>query len=166
MTKGLEKLLNIRSLDEEHGIDFDEDEADEMIQQSVVNINERVSQASLLEGTDHAEAMDGLHDETVKHARDLMEYGHNIDMPRQRGIFEIAAAMYGHAISAKNSKRDEQIKSLRLALDRRKVDLEEKRTNHVIGQQQSATVEGNTIVVEDRNELLKRLREQIKNATV
>ena len=116
-----------------------------------------------MEGTDHAESMDELHREVLQHARDLMSYGFNIDSPRARGIFEIAASMYGHAMTAKNSKRDAQLKAMKLALDRKKVELEEKRTNHAIGQIETATIDGDgTVIVEDRNELLRRLRE--KNA--
>lgn len=113
-------------------------------------------------GDDHGDAMDDLHKEVLQHARDLMTYGFNIDHPRARGIFEIAASMYGHAITAKNSKRDAQLKAIKLALDKRKVDLDEKRTAHVIGQSVPAGAidTDNTILVEDRNELLKRLREQ------
>jgi hypothetical protein len=161
MTKGLETFMNLRPLDEvlkEQGVDIDEE-----VEKAVTELRELSSRASMLEGTDHSDDMDSMHDEIIRHARDLMSYAYNIDIPRQRGIFEIAAIMYGHAMNAKNSKRDNQLKGLRLALDRRKVDLEEKRTNHVIGQEQTAsTADGHTIVVEDRNELLKRLREQIK----
>ena len=155
MTVGMEKFFDLPPLDEvlkANGIDVETDDG-----------NNIVSQRSSLEGNDHSESMESLHEEIVQHARDLMAYGYNIDMPRQRGIFEIAASMYGHAMAAKVSKRDAQLKSIKLALDSRKVDLEEKRTNHIIGQTQAATIDGNgTIVVEDRNELLKKLREQIK----
>jgi hypothetical protein len=155
MTKGLEDFLNLRPLDEvlaEQGVDVEQEE----VEKAVSGVRELTSRATMLDGSDHDAAMDVLHDEIVGHARDLMSYAYNIDIPRQRGIFEIAAIMYGHAMSAKNSKRDAQLKALKLVL-------EEKRTNHVIGAEQAAsTTDGHTIVVEDRNELLKRLREQIK----
>jgi len=111
-----------------------------------------------LEGTDHAVAMDGLHDEMLQHARDLMAYGFNIDHPRARGIFEIAASLYGHAITSKNSKRDAQLRAMKLALDAKRVDLEEKRTNGAIG---LTTDSEGTVLVEDRNELLRRIRQQM-----
>lgn len=163
MTDGITKFLNLPALDEalkEHGVDIEEDE---VVQRSIDTYRDMSAENAMMQGGDHSEAMDTLHDEIVQHARDLMAYGYNVDIPRQRGIFEIASLMYGHAISSKNSKRDAQLKSIKLALDRRKVDLDEKRTNHVIGVQSAATVDNaGTIVVEDRNELMKRLREQIK----
>jgi len=110
-----------------------------------------------LEGADHSAAMDNLHNEILQHARDLMAYGFNIDHPRARGIFEIAAALYGHAITSKSSKRDAQLRAMKLALDAKRVDLEEKRTNSAIG---FVDTEG-AVLVEDRNELLRRIREQM-----
>lgn len=162
-------MLNLRPLDEimaeQQGEPevIDEPEAAAVHEEPVVSdhllgLAEKIASWS---GDDHGDAMDDLHKEVLQHARDLMTYGFNIDHPRARGIFEIAASMYGHAITAKNSKRDAQLKAIKLALDKRKVDLDEKRTAHVIGQAVPGAIEADTtILVEDRNELLKRLREK------
>jgi len=89
--------------------------------------------------------------------------GFNIDIPRARGIFEVATSMYGQAISAKNSKRDAQLKAMKLALDQRKLDLEEKKIKAQLGEtEQNTIVSEATVIKEDRNELIKRLREQQK----
>lgn len=152
-------MLNLRPLDEvlkEKGVDAEETPEP----QTDVQLRDLSAKLAMIEGTDHGEAMDEMHMEILQHARDLMAYGYNIDHPRARGIFEIAAAMYSHAITAKNSKRDAQLKSLKLSLDRKRVDLEEKRTHHQIGNA-IADSEG-TILVEDRNELLRRIRQQAK----
>jgi hypothetical protein len=118
----------------------------------------------IAEGGDHTRDMDTVFNEILGHARDMMEYGYNVDPPRARGIFEVAATMYGHAMSAANAKRDAQLKTIRIALEKRRVDLEEKRTNHVVGQFAATSEDdGHTIVVEDRNDLLRRLREQLKD---
>jgi hypothetical protein len=169
-------MLDLRPLDEvlkEKGVDMETseepevepeaepEEIDEDMQSAVAALQDMSSKLSVIEGTDHADAMDELHKETLEHARDLMSYGFNIDHPRARGIFEIAASMYGHAISAKNSKRDAQLKALKLAMDRKRVELEEKRTNHAIGQTDTKIDSDGTILVEDRNELLRRMREKL-----
>ncbi len=179
MTQGLDSFFNLPPLDEvlkEKGIDVHspkeeqptpekEPPNEEEIQQAIANLREVSAKIAMLEGTDHSEAMDKLYEEIITHARDLMAYGFNTDQRGARGIFEIASLMYGHALSAKNSKRDAQIKALKLALDRRKVDLSEKKLNHDIGNGQVATTDNSgTIVVEDRNELIKRIRDQIKKA--
>jgi hypothetical protein len=159
-------MLNLRPLDEvlkEKGVDASAQEPNETPdqdpEQTVVKLRELSAKLAMLDGTDHAEAMDDLHGEILQHARDLMAYGFNVNHPRAQGIFEIAAIMYGHAINSKNAKRDAQLKAMKLALDRKRVNLEEKRTNHVIGANNTTDREG-TILVEDRNELLRRLRQQ------
>ena len=168
MTKGISNMLNMPTLEEalrEQNANAEPAEPvtppDEVkIEDTVGRLNELTTRMALLDGTDHSAAMDEIYKEILGHARDLMDYGFNIDSPRARGIFEVASAMYGHAMSAANSKRDAQLKAMRLALDRKKVDLEEKRTNHVIGQQAATLTTDNTIIVEDRNELIRRLRAQ------
>ena len=168
-------MLNLRPLDEvlkEKGVDvepaaepvaepeIESEEVDEETQNAVAALEDMSAKMSLMDGTDHADAMDELHKETLEHARDLMSYGFNIDHPRARGIFEIAASMYAHAISAKNAKRDAQLKALKLAMDRKRIELEEKRTNHTIGQTDTKIADDGTILVEDRNELLRRMRQK------
>lgn len=162
------EMLNLRPLDEmlkEKGVETEtptpsEPTPDEEVENAVATLREISAKIAMIEGTDHSEAMDELHKEILGHARDLMSYGFNIDHPRARGIFEIAASMYAHAINAKNSKRDAQMKAMKLAMDKKRVELEEKRTNHQVGQA-DALIEDGTILVEDRNEMLRRLREKI-----
>lgn len=164
-------MLNLRPLDEvlkEKGVEIEppaEAEPDEEMQQAVATLQEVTAKLALIEGTDHAEAMDDLHKEILTHARDLMSYGFNINHPRARGIFEIAATMYGHVITTKNSKRDAQLKAMKLAMDKKRVELEEKRTNHAIGQTTAMIDNDGTILVEDRNELLKRMRDKLRDKT-
>jgi len=159
------EALNLRPLDEvlkEQGIDVCEEEPQAEDCQPIdelVTLQAIKTKLQMIEGTDHGESMDDLHQEVLQHARDLMTYGFNLDHPRARGIFEIATVLYGHALTAKNSKRDAQLKTMKLALDRRRVDLEEKRTNHIIGQiDATPVVSDDGIMVADRNDLLRRIR--------
>jgi hypothetical protein len=158
MTKNIENMLNLPSLDDvvkERGVDIEQPN-EEKVEQTMASLKDLTNRMAIWEGNDHAEAMDDLYTEIVGHARDLMSYGYNVDMPRQRGIFEIATMMYGHAINTKNSKRDAQLKALRLALDKKKLEMDEQRNG------QAATIDNNNIVVEDRNELIRKLKEQMK----
>jgi hypothetical protein len=169
INENLVEILNLRPLDEvlkEQGVEVYPEVAEEspaeeeQIDAKIAEATEKVGALRLrAESNDHDESMDQLHDEVLQHARDLMTYGFNLDHPRARGIFEIAASMYGHAITAKNNKRDAQLKALKLALDNRRVDLEEKRTNHMIGQieAQATTINDDGVVVADRNEILRQI---------
>jgi hypothetical protein len=113
----------------------------------------------LKNGDGHAQSMDDLHKETLQHARDLMDLGFNVDQRSAATIFEKAVMLYKAATDAKNSKRDMQLKAMKLMLDSRKLDLEEKRLNHELGQN---VVDAEGTVVEDRNEMIRRIREQSK----
>jgi hypothetical protein len=167
---GITDMLNLPSLEDvlkEQGIDVNASapiERDEpQIAQTIDKLHDLTARMMRVEGTDHTDAMDNLYKEILNHARELMAYGYNMDQPRARGIFEVAATLYGHAMNAANSKRDAQLKTMRLSLDRKKVDLEERRTNHAIGQQAATIDTDNSIVVEDRNELIRRLRAQMND---
>lgn len=165
---GITDMLNLPSLEEalqEEGVTLDAAETPEDvtepneqdIQKTVEKLHALTAKMALLDGADHRAAMDELYKEILGHARDLMDYGFNIDSPRARGIFEVASTMYGHAMSAANSKRDMEIKTLKLALDQRKLELDEKRNQ---GDQAATIDDSHTIIVEDRNELIKRIRAQ------
>jgi hypothetical protein len=166
--QGITDMLNLPSLEDvlkEKGIDVNVSEPVErdepQIAHTIEKLHDLTARMAMVEGTDHSDAMDELYKEILGHARELMSYGFNIDQPRARGIFEVASTMYGHAMSAANSKRDAQLKTMRLSLERKKVDLEERRTNHALGQQAATVDTDNTIIVEDRNELIKRLRKLV-----
>jgi len=168
--QGITDMLNLPSLEDvlkDKGVHVDKAQApvdvdEPQIANTIEKLNTLTSRMAMAEGTDHSDSMDELYKEILGHARELMAYGFNIDQPRARGIFEVAASMYGHAMAAANTKREAQLKTMKLSLERKRVDLEERRTNHVIGQQAATVDSNNTIIVEDRNELIKRLREQIK----
>lgn len=134
---------------------------DPALARSVALAEQAQARLAMIDGRDHAEAMDKLYKETLKHAQDLMDLGFNIDIPRARGIFEVAANMYGRSIEAKNAKRDGELKAMKLALEQRKLDLFEQRLNAQHGPPVPATFAADASVIkEDRNELIKRLRAQ------
>jgi hypothetical protein len=134
---------------------------DPVLARTVAWAEQAKARLEMIDGRDHAEAMDALHKETRKHAQDLMDLGFNIDIPRARGIFEVAANLYGRSIEAKNAKRDGELKAMRLALEQRKLDLAEQRLNAEHGTIEPAAFQADTSVIkEDRNALIKRLRAQ------
>lgn len=104
--------------------------------------------------TDHATKTDDIHDEVLRHAQDLMDLGYNIDTRSAGRIFETAAGMYKIALDAKNSKRDAQLKLMKLELEHKKIDaLLKGRSND------SNVVPGeHVVVIEDRNTLIKQMR--------
>lgn len=109
---------------------------------------------------DHEKSMDKIHDDTMQHAKDLMDLGYNVDTRSAKGIFDNAANMYKIAMDAKNSKRDAQLKLMKLKLEERRVELEERGGSGKEGD----IVDGEAVVVtEDRNELIKQFLEMKNN---
>lgn len=179
MTRGLETLLNIPFLEdalkekgllpEDHrtaeGIELpdqpetiEEGYSDESNDDALDSmISERAEQTlAMIEGVDHAEACDTIHDETLKHARNLVDLAYNVPENRMRGIFEQANNFYSKALDAKNSKRDSQLKAMKLALEKRRLDLEELRIKGV--QEKTGDVHN----LEDRNAIVRLALENRK----
>lgn len=171
MTKGLEHLLNIQPMEDmlrEQGVfpdaaaqDADGAAAHPGDQPPHGQPSHGQDRLDLVQGKDHAEAMDTVYKESLKGARDLMDLGFNIDIPRARGIFEVASTLYGRAIEAKTSKRDAELKAMKLALEQRKLDILENKIKGEMAVQPTTLAGDATLIKEDRNELIKRLREQI-----
>ena len=114
--------------------------------------------ADAREAKDHAKSANDIHDEVLQHAKDLMDLGYNVDTRSAGRIFETAAGMYKLALEAKNSKRDAQLKAMKLELESRKLDQMAKDKSG----DDSNVVPGEHVIIEDRNELIKRLRAEAK----
>lgn len=155
MTQGLEKALGLPHLD-----DLLDDEpktkpvakaSDEAVALDLQSVE---AFASLIKGTDHGDAMDEVHEEALKHARDIVDLGFNIDPAKARGMFEQGANFYKIAIDAKNSKRDAQLKAMKLILDHRKFELEKAQASGTVTP--TPTIEAEATVVMTHNDLLRR----------
>lgn len=152
MTRGIEEMLNLPDM----GDMLQEPDLDNhTTTPSNLNQNDHLA---MVEGLDHSEAMDALYTETLRHARDVMDMGFNIEPTRSARMFEVATGLYGKAMEAKNSKRDAQLKTMKLALEQRKLEILENQNKSAAN-----TIESNGhIIISDRNDLIKQMREQIK----
>lgn len=128
----------------------------------------RILEANMatIAATDHAKSMDALYEETLQHSRDLMDLGFNTDPRSQRGIFEVANTMFKNVIDSKNSKRDAELKMLKIIQDQQKLQFEQMKWKAERGEATTPEAEEvKATIVEDRNELVRRAREQMKAAT-
>lgn len=162
MTRGLEDAFGLPHLedviskeDREDAMPFDLNErATEKFNKAIAAMDDVEQRLMHIEGASHSAAMDEIYEETLKHSRDLMDFGFNVDPRSARGIFEVATSMYKNAIDAQNSKRDAQLKIIKLMMDKQKSEKNESTTGQ--------TIVGEAIVLAgaDRNEIIRRLREQ------
>jgi hypothetical protein len=164
--RGIEDMLNLPHMDDmlkSKGVshlDEELDEVDELAVNESISLMEMAAQKlASVEGTDHANAMDVIYKETLQHSRELMDLAYNVDERSRRGILEIATSMYKNAIDAKNSKRELQLKMMKIMQDQQKIDLDEQKFRAEMGEH---VVESKATIIEDRNELIKRIRAQAK----
>ena len=87
---------------------------------------------------------------------DLIDLGMNVEARYSSRIFEVAASMLGHAISAKTAKLDKKLKMIDLQLKKQKMD------NDAAGTDTSVTLQGEGVIITDRNSLLEKLKNMDK----
>jgi hypothetical protein len=75
----------------------------------------------------------------------------NVEARYSGRLFEVAASMLGHAISAKTAKLDKKIKMIDLQLKKQKLDNDS-------SEDQGITLQGEGVIVTDRNSLLEKLK--------
>ena len=95
-------------------------------------------------------------DDLVKKATeaydDIMDLGMNVEARYSARMFEVAASMLGHAIQAKTAKLDKKLKMIDLQLKKQKLD------NETHGADEGVTLQGDGVIITDRNSLLEKLK--------
>jgi len=85
-----------------------------------------------------------------------MDLGMNVDSRYSGRIFEVAGGMLKNAIDAKAAKIDKKLKMIELQL--KKQALDQKGNNA----DESITVQGEGVIVTDRNSLIEKLKNMNK----
>lgn len=162
MTRGLDKLFGLPSMDDILE-EVDATEIEEVVEEAPLPVpvndpgNKLISTA-LEQISDHARAMDVIYGDTLKHAVDAADLAYDGDPSKAPRMLEVSAIHYKTAMESKNSKVEATMKMMKLINDSKKLNLDEQRMRHEMGT--VATDKADVIMVEDRNTLLKRLREE------
>ena len=154
MTKKLEELLNLP-------------ESKKIVQAEEVKANtpppllreiaeyDKIA-AALPQVTGLGDMADSELDDLAKKATeaydDIMDLGMNVEARYSARMFEVAASMLGHAISAKTAKLDKKLKMIDLQLKKQKLD------NDNSGGEEGVTLQGDGVIITDRNSLLEKLK--------
>ena len=85
---------------------------------------------------------------------DIMDLGMNVEARYSARMFEVAASMLGHAISAKTAKLDKKLKMIDLQLKKQKLDNDTSGTDD-----NGVTIQGDGVIITDRNSLIARLKD-------
>lgn len=177
MTRGLEDLLGLPHLTDiikeqkaaEEKAPFDDltdDEMRELLEQARIL---RLQKAMIKDNVEHHTSMTDLEKDLLENAETMMEMAYNSDPRSMRGMLEVANAAKRNAIDAINSKHDAKVKSEKIALERdklliarEKLALLKLKLQHEMGQAAPESPQATITVVEDRNDVIRRLREERK----
>jgi hypothetical protein len=157
MTKKLEEILN---LPESKEIVKDEEKKAikaEIAQPFLRDMSEFDKIASALPAVkglgDIADGeLDALAQKATDAYDDIMDLGMNVEARYSARMFEVAASMLGHAISAKSAKLDKKLKMVELQLKKHKLDLDANSAD------EGVTLQGDGVIITDRNSLIEKLR--------
>lgn len=83
---------------------------------------------------------------------DLMDLGMNVEARYSGRIFEVAGTMLKNAIDAKSAKIDKKLKMIELQLKKQKLDQD------AAGSDNGVTLNGEGVIITDRNSLLEKLK--------
>ena len=157
MSKKLEELLNMPESKKIVKQEEKEQRKAEIAQPFIRNISEydKIS-AALPQVKGLGDIADGELDDLAKKATDayddIMDLGMNVEARYSARMFEVAASMLGHAISAKSAKLDKKLKMIDLQLKKHKIDQDSS------PEEQGINIQGDGVIIADRNSLIEQLK--------
>jgi hypothetical protein len=96
--------------------------------------------------------LDDLAKRATEAYEDIMDLGMNVEARYSGRLFEVAASMLGNAITAKTAKLDKKLKMIDLQLKKQKLD------NDANNADEGVTLQGDGVIITDRNSLLEKLK--------
>jgi hypothetical protein len=157
MTKRLEEILDLPESKKIVKQEAKEQRKAEIAQPFIRDMSEfdKIS-AALPQVKGLGDAGDAELDELAQKAKDayedIMDLGMNVEARYSGRLFEVAASMLGHAISAKSAKLDKKLKMIDLQLKKQKIDQD------ALGVDNSIDIQGDGVIITDRNSLLEKLK--------
>lgn len=156
MTKKLEEILNLP--ESKKVVKEEEKKTPPTVQPLLRDISEfdKIS-AALPAVKGLGDMADNELDELAQKAKDayedIMDLGMNVEARYSGRLFEVAASMLGHAISAKTAKLDKKLKMIDLQLKKQKLD------NETTEGDQGINITGEGVIITDRNSLIEKLKQ-------
>lgn len=157
MTKKLEEILNLPESKKIVKQEEKEQRKAEVAQPFIRNISEYDKIAAALPqvkglGDIADNELDDLAKKATDAYDDIMDLGMNVEARYSARMFEVAASMLGHAISAKSAKLDKKLKMIDLQLKKHKIDQDSS------PEEQGINIQGDGVIIADRNSLIEQLK--------
>jgi hypothetical protein len=155
MTKKLEELLDIKSIEEKVIT------AEKLPIIPTINLQEKLEEFDKISaalprvkglGDMSDSELDSLANKAEKAYDDLMDLGMNVEARYGARMFEVAANMMNAAINAKSLKIDKKLKMVDLQL--KKLAIEEKKDQYP----RERSIDGKGFIMTDRNSILEKLK--------
>ena len=157
MTKKLEEILNLPESKKIVKQEEKEQRKAEIAQPFIRNFSEYDKIAAALPqvkglGDIADNELDDLAKKATDAYDDIMDLGMNVEARYSARMFEVAASMLGHAISAKSAKLDKKLKMIDLQLKKHKIDQDSS------PEEQGINIQGDGVIIADRNSLIEQLK--------
>ena len=157
MTKKLEEILNLPESKKIVKAEEKQAKKAEVAQPFIRSMDEfdKIS-AALPAVKGLGDVADSELDELAKRAvdayDDIMDLGMNVEARYSSRLFEVAGSMLKNAIDAKSAKIDKKLKMIELQLKKQKLDQDANGTD------EGVTLQGDGVIITDRNSLLEKLK--------
>lgn len=174
MTKQIEDELNLPRLEDalaqaRQELDGAVDEATQAEVDRMAEALQHMDTSALItkdeEGVETHEAeMNEVIDQAMKAHKEILDLAFNVEIKHAGSIFMPAARMLELAVTASKSKADQRLKTLKMRMEREKLnaDLQKDRLNGSIDAEATDEVgEAPTLasIVADRNDLMKKIKD-------
>jgi len=163
MTKKLEELLDLPEVKEAME-QVEKSEPTTEIKKETVNLERSIAEFDKISaalpmvkglGELADKELDDLAEKAKQSYEDLMDLGMNVDSRYSGRVFEVASNMLKNAIDAKSQKLDKKLKMIELQLKKQAID--QKASDNI------ETIDGESVIVTDRNALLDRILNKDKD---
>jgi hypothetical protein len=114
------------------------------------------------EGTEnHEREMNDVYQQALKAHKEMLELGYNVESKYAGSVFEPAARFLEIAINASKSKSEQKLKTIKLRMEREKLDADLKKTDEEV----IDAVDVSSVLL-DRNDLLKDLAGRLRDSKI
>lgn len=160
---GIEKTLGIKPLDEIiEDMDLDNDESIEA-EVPTKSSSDLMSRDEIVNDS-FAKDMDEVYKKAMSVADSATDLGNTIDPSKAPRMFEVAGQHLKIAIDASHSKRDSQLRLMKLIQEQKKLELEELKLKSELGD--DSVLKGEMVVMEERNKLLSQIKAMKENKDI
>ena len=93
-----------------------------------------------------------------------MDLGANVDDRNAAAVFDVAGKMMTNAIAAKSAKMDKKLKMIELQMRKAKLDLDTRKVDAALKENDDEPYEGKAEEFEDRNSLINAVIDRMKSS--